>query len=194
MAKLEADKKGDDAKYAVMAASSEAMKNRLAVLEAEAAARKASETAEKEKVFEALADQAIAGGYPKEARAALVTFARQDVEAARKMVAPHLKSPSGAPAHIFERLSPKADRSFGSGRAEPRLVKSALGTVVEDDGEFAEKIREVAFSTDPATKAKVDKLIGRAAIPKEAVEFTRLQAADKIVRMEMPDLVPHEDR
>lgn len=202
MAKLEADKADDkkddkdDAKMAAMQATLEATRKQLAKLEAREAEREQAAERERQARFEALADQAIAGGYPKEKRSALVSFARVDYEGARSTVE-HFLPKTGAPAHLFDRMSENG-APVGKGR-DGREISSApkarqtmsLGArFVEKDAGFADKIREYAFSSDPTTVAKLDKLIPE---KRRAEKHTRLLAAEKVVRAEYPDLAAAAD-
>ena len=179
---------------AAVAASNAALMARLAAVEAGENARKAAVEAEQNARIEALADAAITGGYPKDARAAFVTFARADFAAAQALAAPHIK---GAPAHLFARVSAGgapigAPRADGTVRADsagklPKVYKTAMfGIVTAPDEPVADEIKAMAFSTDPAVKAKVDAKV--AALGSPDVPWARLFAAGKIVDTERPEL------
>lgn len=90
------------AQFSALAAANGALAAKLAGLEADKAARDAAAKAEQEKKFSALADEAVKGGYPTEAREALITMARTDFAAAEKLAAPFI----AAPAHLFGRTQP----------------------------------------------------------------------------------------
>lgn len=189
----EKDKADGEAKMAVMSATLRAQGAELARLKAAEQAREAAAAAEREQRFEAFADRAIAAGYPKEDRAALLKFARTDFAGAQKVVASLLPS-TGAPAHLFSRLSgqgaplgqEKGAREF-AGPAKPREVKTPFGRFVETDGAYADAVKKLAESKDPNLMAKVDKYITGGA-PAQAQMFNRLLAAEKIVRAEQPEL------
>lgn len=192
-AKPEGARTGDENKMAVMQASLEATRAQLAKLQAKEDEREKAAARESERRFESLADQAVAGGYPKEARAALIKFARTDYSGAHASVA-HLLPKTGAPAHLFDRLSrsgapidgeTSARSEFGAIPAK-KVVKNGFGRWVEVDSALADEIKRVAESTDPSTRAKVDKYIHQS---RREVMFDRLQAAGKIVSAERPDLV-----
>lgn len=192
-------KAGEDhyeAKYASMSATLSATQAKLAKLEAKEAAREAAAEADKAQMFESLADAAIAGGYPKEARASLVKFARVDFEGARASVA-HLLPKGTAPSHLFGRLTNagapighEADARKSVGPTAPRKVK-ALGVnfVAQDEG-YADAIKRLAESQDPADRAKVDANLD----PRErSVMFSRLLSAERIVKAENPELAEQAD-
>lgn len=187
----EGKKTGDGNAMAVMQASLAATAAKLAKLEAAEAAREKAAKKEREQLFSQLADQAIAGGYPKEERAALIEFARTNYASARAAVS-HFLPKSGAPGHLFDRVSrqgapidgPTSAREEGTA-PKRRVVKNAFARWVEVDSGLADEIKRVAESTDPVTKAKVDKLLHSS---RHSVMFDRLQAAGKIVRAERPDL------
>lgn len=192
--KMEGDKKDEDAKMAVMSATVSALQAKLSRLEKKEAEREAIAAREALQRFELLADEAIAGGYPKDKRAALIKFARSDFEAARATVAPFLAR-SARPAHLFDRLSQNgapvapgaksAAREFQAGPPQPRKVQAMNRTFIEDDAVYADEIKMIAFSQDPATMAKVDRLLPE---HHRADKFQRLLAAGRIVRAERPDL------
>lgn len=190
MAKLEAEKDAE-AKMSVMSATIKAQSAQLTRLQkAEDERQKAAEQ-DREHRFSQLADRAIAGGYPKENRDALIKFARVDFNGAQATVASFTKS---APSHIFDRAS-QAGAPIGQGRSQrhdapatqARKVKTAFGTFMEMDGGYAEEIKKLAESKEPHLMAKVDKLIvgGTKA---QAIMFNRLLAAEKVVRAEQPEL------
>lgn len=179
--------------FIAMSASLKATQSQLAELQAKERAREDAARKQREQQFSQLADDAVAGGYPKEARGALIEFARSNPEAARLSVAPFLKgSRSGSP-QIFERYS-EMGAPIGQGRSsreeglpqKPRKVQALGRTFVEDDSSFADEIRRLAESQDPAVKAKVDGYIPNP--EHRPVMFSRLLAAEKIVRKERPDL------
>jgi len=76
------------AQMSALAAANGALASKLAALEADKAARDARAKAEQEQKFSALADEAVKGGYPADARDALIARARLDFAAAQKLVAP----------------------------------------------------------------------------------------------------------
>ncbi len=195
MSKLESDKdeKGE-AKMAAMQATLEATRRELAVLQSERADREKVAKAADERRFEALADAAIAGGYPKDKRDKLVSFARTDFEGARSVVE-HLLPKTNAPAHLFERLSRNGGPSAGGagsdarnerGPAKPRKIVAMGRTFIEDDGDFADEVRKLAESKEPVLMDKVDKLLSK---PQRSEHFYRLLAAERVVRAERPDLI-----
>lgn len=179
-----------EAKMATMEASLRATQAKLEKLEKAEADRAKLIEREREIAFERLADQAVAGGYPKEARGALIKFARTDLDGARASVA-HLL-PKGAPEHLFDRVSRQGGPINGdtssrviAGPAKPRSVMAMGRRFIEDDGNFADEIKRVAESADPTVKAKVDKYLSES---RREVKFDRLLAAERIVRAERPDL------
>lgn len=87
------------AQLSALSAANGAMAAKLNALEADKAARDAAAKAEQEKKFSALADEAVKGGYPAEAREALITMARTDFAAAEKVAQPFIS----APASLFGR-------------------------------------------------------------------------------------------
>lgn len=196
-AKMEADKKDDEdekgkeAKMATMEAALSATRAQLEKLQKREDEREAAAKAERERRFEQLADQAVAGGYPKDKREKLISFARTDYEGARAAVE-HLLPKSGAPAHLFDRMTHQGGPIGGdtdprslAGPPKPRRVVTMGRTFIEDDAAYAEEIKRVAESEDPATKAKVDKLIPES---RRTQKFERLLAAERVVRAERPDL------
>ncbi len=199
-AKMDSAKDDDkaEAKMAVMEASLAATRAELKVLQTERAVREKAAKAESERKYEALADAAIAGSYPKEKRAALVAFARADFDAAREMVS-HLLPKTSAPAHIFERLTrngaPASDGAASSARSEAGPSKSrkvvTMGRQwIEDDADFADEVKKLANSKEPVLMEKIDKLLSPAQRPEL---FHRLLAADRVVRAERPDLAATAD-
>jgi hypothetical protein len=195
--KDEKDDKDDkgEAKMATLEATVRAMGVQLARFQASEKVREKAETAEREARFEALATLAIAGGYPKEQKGALVKFARSDFNAAHATVSPFLPKGS-APGHLFDRLSkaggpaaPGASssvREIAAGPVKPVKISAMGRNFVEDDGAFAAEVERIADSKDPATVAKLDKYIPAA---NRAVKFDRLMAAEKVVRAERPELI-----
>ncbi len=196
------DDKADEkmsAKMSVLEASNKALMSRLDAVDARETARKAAEDALKNAEIEQFADAAVAGGYPKDARESLVKFARADLTAARLLAAPHVKN---APAHLFGRLSQSGgpigapiEDGAPRGKEGPRPVKmdrTPLGTVIHDEEEFADEIKRVAFSKDPAEIAKVDALLFSAA--DRAAPWARLLAAEKVVKVERPEMAEHAAR
>lgn len=90
-AKMDAAPEPDKEKEAAMTAMSAALAGattKIAALEAAETARAKVETDAREKTFSALADDAVAGGYPVDARDALITMARSNMPAAEKIAAP----------------------------------------------------------------------------------------------------------
>lgn len=179
------------AQMAVQQAALEATRAQLAALQAKENAREAEVKKAQERKFEQLADQAVAGGYPKHARAALLKVARADFEAARASVEHFL--PKG-PAHLFDRLSQAGGPIGGdtSVREESlelknKVVQTGFGVFKETDTAFATEAKRIAMSSDPAVKAKVD---GMLSAKQREQMFNRLLAAHTIIRREMPHLVP----
>ncbi len=213
MAKFEADKADEDkpkdeektemaqddnkaSEMAVMAASIQAMGARLAKYEQAESDREKAAQKEREQRFSQLADQAEAGGYPKEARGALIEFARSNFDAAYKLAQPFLPK-SGAPAQLFDRVTRQGGPIGGdtnvremAGPVKARSVKTPFGNFKEVDGTYAEEIKKTAESKDPALMAKVDKYLSAAERPQM---FSRLLAAEKIVRAERPDLADSDE-
>jgi hypothetical protein len=196
------DKDGDkdkkmSAELAATKASHAAMMSRLAALEAADKARKDAEAAEQTRKVESLADAAVAGGYPKESRDVLVTFARSNFEAAKALVSPHLK---GAPAHLFARVSQSgapigapadAGSARGSGHRPITMSQTPLGTAIAPDEEFADEIQRVAMSKDPGEIEKVNKHLN---VAEQSQPWARLVAAERVIRKERPDLVERAAR
>lgn len=183
-----------EAKMEAQDATIKALSKRLAKFEKAEADREAAEAAAAERRFEQLADQAVAGGYGKDdpsARTALIKFARTDLEAARKLVAPFLPK-TGAPAHLFDRLSAQgAPAGSKDARSEvplvskPRVHRAMGRTFIEQDADFADEIEKLADSKDPVTMERVDKYL----LPTQRTNKAyRLLAAEKIVRAERPEL------
>ena len=190
--KKKLEDEGADAKMAAMSATVDGLKARLAKFERAEAEREKVAAAAREKLFSKLADDAVAGGYPKAKRDALIKFARVDFDGARATVEGFLSTKTGAPAHLFERAT-EMGAPIGRGRASreqdaaprTRTVRNAFGTFTEVDAAYADEIKRIATSAEPAVKAKVDKYIPEA---RRAVMFDRLSAAAKIVAAERPDL------
>jgi hypothetical protein len=195
-AKMEKDEEKDDkadAKMSVMQATLKAMGVKLARFEKSEAAREAAEKAAKQHTLEALADAAIAGGYDKSQRAALIKFAHSDLEGARAAVS-HLLPKGSAPAHLFDKMSrqggpasPGSDSNAREtlGPSKPRRVQAMGRTFIEDDGDFAKEIEKLADSKDPVLMEKVN---SRLPEHQRSQKFNRLLVAEKIVRAERPDL------
>lgn len=196
-AKMESDDKDDDKKkdadaaMSTMGATIKAMASKLERFEKLEAARAAEETKQREQKFEQLADRAIAGGYPKENRGALISFARSNFEGARATVA-HFLPKTNAPDHIFDRMSNMGApigkeheaRSF-AGAKKSTVVNTPFGKWDAPDAEFADEIERVADSKEPVTMERVNKLVA----PHERGEkAARLIAAERIVRGDRPDL------
>jgi hypothetical protein len=193
-------KDGDEAKkmsakLAALEASNAALMSRFAAVEAAEQARAKAAEAEQTRAVEALADAAVAGGYPKEARPALVTFARADFDAAKALAAPHLK---GAPAHLFGRLT-QAGGPIGAGDSNraasgPKPItmsQTVLGTAFAPDEHFADAISALAASKDPADVAKIDAQLSTAERPQM---WCRQVVAERIIRKERPELVDQAAR
>lgn len=121
------------AQMSALSAANGAMAAKLAALEADKAARDAAAKAEQEKKFSALADEAVKGGYPAEAREALITMARTDFAAAEKVAQPFI----GAPAHLFGRT-----QTGGPGPATIPGVKRS-GNVVRYGIDLSEAIKKI---------------------------------------------------
>lgn len=202
------DKKDDDkdkamtamsAKMAAVEASNAALMARLASVEAIEKARSDQAEAVKLSQIEQLADAAIEGGYPKDARDAFITFAKGDMAAATKLAAPHLKN--GPPAHLFGRLTSQgaplgAPGDNGSARQydptaspsnKPVVRETKQGTFVERDAALAEKAREFAASKDPIVMSRIDAKLGRL---EREIPYKRLMIAQDLAKELHPDLVP----
>ena len=191
-AKMDKDE-DKDAKMEAMQATITGLSTRLAKFEKNEAEREKAAKLDREKTFSKLADDAVAGGYPKEKRAALVAFARSDFEAARSTVE-HFLPKTGAPAQLFERMTAQGAPIDGKtsaragvdvGPKAPRKVKAMGINFVEEDGELADEIEKVADSKDPVLMERVNNLL----LPTQRGEKAyRLMAAEKIVRADRPDL------
>lgn len=180
------------AEMQVMQASLAAAQKQIEQLQASERARAKAAEREAEAKFEALAAAAVKGGYPAEAKGALIAFARSNYSAAEKSVA-HFLPKTGAPAHLFERMTSQggpvgaADTNARqiAGPPKPRKFVAMGHTFIENDAEFADEVKRVAQSKDPVVMAKVDALIPA---KQRGLEFYRLMAADRVVRAERPDL------
>lgn len=188
--------KEEGAKFAVLEASHKALQARLAKFEAREETREKAEKAEKERTLSAFADSAVSGGYPKESREDLISFARTNFEGARAAVA-HFLPRTGAPSHLFERatsnglpVGKSGEARNSAGPAKPRRIQSMGMTFVEDDSAFADKVKEFAMSKDPIIMEKLDKHIPE---KQRSVTYDRLLAAERVVRAEYPDLADSAD-
>jgi hypothetical protein len=150
------------AKMSVLEATNAQLMSRLSSLEAAEKVRTDATKATKEQTFAYLADQAIAGGYPKEQRDALVKFARLDFEGAKAAVSTFLPK-TGAPAQLFSMLTQAGSPVGGStsSRSMPDsiapMVERTNGAVIfSSDAQIAAKAREIAESKDPVMMSRID--------------------------------------
>lgn len=186
-----------DAEKKVMNASNKALMARLAVLEA--AEKKRAD--EGKQAFaarvNALADAAVKGGYDKNDRAALVAFATANYDAAHAVVKHLLPKDTGAPAHLFGRVSagggPIGGDTDGRTFAGPKMPKvhvmgQGLHSIALDE-DSADAIKALAFSAVPADKAKVDAKLSAGDMTNGAM---RLIAARKIIEAEQPQMFEAE--
>lgn len=188
-----------EAKMSTMSAALTATQTQLAKLQAKETARENVAATAREAEFSALADAAVRGGYPADARESLIAFARFDRAGAEKSVAAFIQMPTGAPAHLFDRMSamggplggdPAARPRAEFGPPKPRVVTNNFGRFIEVDSGFADEIKKTAEAKDELTMSKVDKLLPET---HRAIMFHRLQAAAKVVRAERPDLADAAD-
>lgn len=193
---MSADADKDDDKVKAMSATLAAVTARLTALEAEKSAREAAERATRDAEIEKFATEAVEAGYPTDSRAALVSFAKSDMSAARAMVAPLLASKTGAPAHLLSRVSANgaplsgptatAARSIPAGPVSFSRTMPNGDTVTEIDGAGAKAAREMAESKDPAIMSRVDAL---AASKFGGVNpLSRMLAAQKLAEEDAPHL------
>jgi hypothetical protein len=188
----------DDEEKAKLEAKMAAMETRLARYEKAEAAREAADKAERERAFEALADQAVAGGYPKSARAALVKFARSDIEGARASVA-HLLPKSAHPGYLMDRLtaggspigSSHTARDGASVRDRKIVTMSALGNgakAVVYGENLSRIVSEMADSVDPQVRARIDRDLPDGAKGSKFESMERYLAAERILKQDRADL------
>lgn len=192
--KMEKKDEAAEAKMATMEASMKALAAKVTKFEKAEQDREKASQAEKERCFEQLADQAVAGGYPKEARGALIKFARTDLEGARASVG-HFLPKTGAPSHLFDRATrqggpsaPGGDtsaRDYQGGVPKARQTKAMGRNFIESDSAFADEIKKIAESKDPVVMEKLNKHLPE---KQRSEMFNRLLVAEKIVRAERPDL------
>jgi hypothetical protein len=199
MAHVEPDGDEKDAEKEVMAATLKAAMSRLATLEAAEKVRTDAADAERNARVEALADAAVKGGYDKDARAALVTFARANFDGAHAAVKHLLPRETGAPAHLFARVTSQGsplggptaqsarNEGFGASPAIFRTTKNG-DEIVEKDGVLAAKAREMRDSKDPVIMSRVD---GHAKQKYGSVDaYSRISAAQELAETDHPHLAP----
>lgn len=184
---------GDKAEMKAMSATIRGLSAQIADLKREREERIAAENRQRDAEINAFADAAIAGGYPREDRDALVLMARTKRDAAERIAAPFIGK-SGAhttpPAYLFGRMtSPGAARSENGAGPDVRYVTmSAIGSEAKvAGGNWSEKVKALADSTDEAVKARV-----WAAAPEEFKadkrfhSFARYMGAESLLKREQP--------
>lgn len=191
----EPEKMADDAEKKVMAATLKTAMGRLATLEAAEAERTKAAQAEIDAQINALADGAVKGGYPAEDRPALVTFARTNYKAAHAAVKHLLPKETGAPAHLFGRVTSGGKpigapaEHYAAAPKGPRVIRGGGIDVLISDDDSAEAIAQMAASKDPVVMGKIDAMLA----PNERAQmWCRLAAAGKIAEKEQPHIFEAE--